>query len=258
MIASIANARLSCEDSGGAGPVVVLLHAGTGSARMWRHQIPALAGAGLRVLAYDRCGHGRSEGAGSGIASQDLRALLDALGVDRAHLVGTAAGAIVALDFAISTPARVAKLVLANTHAGIQDEDYVALQKRLRPAPQFDALPSDVKELGPSYRAANAAGVAQWLALEAESRHKGAVTLPRTANRLMLASLSAIAVPTLLLTGDADLYMPPPVLRMLAAHIRGATTLVVPECGHSAYWEQPEPFNRAVLTFLENRGQSPI
>lgn len=258
MLIPIHDARLYCEDSGGAGPLVVLLHAGTGSAPMWRHQVPALAGAGMRVIAYDRCGHGKSEGPGSGVASQDLRALLDAHRVEKCHLVGTAAGAIVALDFALSSAARVAKLILANTHLGVQDDDYVALQKRLRPSPQFDALPSDVKELGPAYRAANPEGVQRWLELERQSRQKGALTLPKIANRITYEALGALATPTLLLTGDADLYMPTPVLRLLASKIRGATTEVVPECGHSAYWEQPELFNRLVLSFLENRGQSPI
>ena len=253
MLIPIHDARLACEDSGGAGPCVVLLHAGTGSIRAWRHQVPAFAGAGLRVIAYDRCGHGRSEGAGSGIAAQDLLALVDALALTKVFLVGTAAGAIVALDFALSHPARVTKLVLANTHAGVQDEEYVALQKRLRPAPQFDALPPEVKELGPSYRAANAEGVKQWIALEHEARQKGTVTLPKTTNRITLESLGKISMPTLLLTGDADLYMPPSVLRLLASKIPAATTQVVPECGHSAFWEQPEIFNRTVLTFLTNQ-----
>ena len=47
-------------------------------------------------------------------------------------------------------------------------------------------------------------------------------------------------MPTLMLTGDADLYMPPSLLRTIAPRIRGAKTLIVPECGHSAFWEQPE------------------
>ena len=246
----IAGARIALEDSGGTGPAVVLLHAGTGSCRAWRHQLRALTGAGLRVLAYDRCGHGRSEGAGSGVAAQDLLALLDGLQISRVHLVGTAAGAIVALDFALSHPARVIKLVLASTHAGIQDDEYVALQKRLRPSPQFDALPPEVKELGPSYRAANAEGMKEWIALEREARHKGALTLPKTLNRITFDALAKIAIPTFLLTGDADPYMPPPVLRLIAAKIPNATTAVVPECGHSVFWENPETFNRVVLDFL--------
>jgi pimeloyl-ACP methyl ester carboxylesterase len=243
--------RLWYEDSGGAGPVVVLLHAGTGSSGMWIHQVAAFAAAGFRVIAYDRCGHGRSEGAGNGVATQDLLAFVDSLSLGTFSLVGTAAGAIVALDFSLSHPARVARLVLANTHLSVQDDEYSALQKRLRPAPQFDALPPDVKELGPSYRAANPEGVKKWLALEHASRHRGAITLPKTANRITYESLGALSMPTLLLTGDADLYMPPSVLRLLASKFRSATTEVVPECGHSAYWEQPNAFNKAVLDFLK-------
>jgi pimeloyl-ACP methyl ester carboxylesterase len=69
-------------------------------------------------------------------------------------------------------------------------------------------------------------------------------------NRVTFASLETIKVPTLLLTGDADLYAPPTVLRLFAARIKGAESVIVPEAGHSTYWEQPEVFNRAVLTFL--------
>jgi pimeloyl-ACP methyl ester carboxylesterase len=70
-------------------------------------------------------------------------------------------------------------------------------------------------------------------------------------NRITYAALETIRLPTLLLTGDADLYMPPSVLRLFAARIRGCESVVIAECGHSAYWEQPELFNRAVLGFLK-------
>lgn len=250
MIAELPGARLWFEDSGGAGPVVVLLHAGTGSWRMWRHQVPALAGAGLRVIAYDRRGHGRTEAKEAGVASGDLAALLDHLHVASAHLVGTAAGAIVAVDFALSHPRRARSLVLANTHAGVQDDEYVAMQKRLRPSAQFDALPAEVKELGPSYRASDPQGVKHWLELEREARQKGTASLPKTANRITYEALGKLAMPVLLLTGDADLYMPPSVLRLLASKIPGAKSHVIPEAGHSAYWEQPQAFNQAVLDFL--------
>lgn len=253
--------RLWFEDSGGAGPAVVLLHAGSGSCRMWGQQVPALAGAGFRVVAYDRRGHGRTEARDANPdAASDLRGLLEHLRIGKAHLVGTAAGAIVAIDFALSSPGLVRSLVAANTHAGVQDDEYVAMQKRLRPAPQFDALPADVKELGPSYRASNPDGVKRWLELEHEARQKGTASLPKTANRITHESLGRLAMPVLLLTGDADLYMPPSVLRLLASKIPGAKSHVIPEAGHSAYWEQPHAFNQAILDFLqpENRGQSPI
>jgi pimeloyl-ACP methyl ester carboxylesterase len=57
-------------------------------------------------------------------------------------------------------------------------------------------------------------------------------------------------VPTLLLTGDADLYAPPAVLRLFTARIKNSESVIVPEAGHSVYWEQPEIFNRSVLQFI--------
>jgi pimeloyl-ACP methyl ester carboxylesterase len=69
-------------------------------------------------------------------------------------------------------------------------------------------------------------------------------------NRMTFALLESIRVPALLITGGADLYAPPPVMRLFAARIRGAETLVFPEAGHSAYWEEAEAFNRAVIAFL--------
>jgi pimeloyl-ACP methyl ester carboxylesterase len=62
--------------------------------------------------------------------------------------------------------------------------------------------------------------------------------------------LESIRAPTLLLTGDADLYAPPPILQFFATRIKGSETFVIPEAGHSAYWEQPELFNGTVLKFL--------
>ena len=67
---------------------------------------------------------------------------------------------------------------------------------------------------------------------------------------MTFALLDSLRVPTLLITGGADLYAPPPIMRLFAARIQGAETLVFPEAGHSAYWEDAEGFNRAVLAFL--------
>jgi pimeloyl-ACP methyl ester carboxylesterase len=69
-------------------------------------------------------------------------------------------------------------------------------------------------------------------------------------NRMTFGVLETIKVPTLLLTGGADMYAPPPLLRLFAARIKGAESVIVPEAGHSSYWEQPEAFNRAVLDFI--------
>jgi len=252
--AIVPGARIFYRDTGGGGEPVILLHAATGSSRVWEYQIPAFAAAGYRVIAFDRRGWGRtainSAESQPGTAADDLLGLLDQLGLDRVHLVGTAAGASVALDFALSYPRRVRRLVIANAIGGVQDAEYLELGRRIRP-PQFDALPPEFRELGPSYRASNAAGTQRWVELEKMSRPPGPPAAPQSLrNRMTFALLGTIKAPTLLVTGDADFYAPPPVLQLFAARIKGSETAIVPEAGHSTYWEQPELFNRAVLNFL--------
>jgi pimeloyl-ACP methyl ester carboxylesterase len=253
----LAGARIFYLDSGGNGTPVVFLHAATGSSRVWEYQIPAFTAAGYRFIAFDRRGWGRTvinpAGPQPGTAAEDLLGLLDRLGLERVHLAGTAAGGFVALDFALSYPQRLRSLVFANSIGGVQDQDYLELGRRIRP-PQFDALPPEVRELGPSYRAGHAEGTQRWMDLEKISRPEG----PRAPaqplrNRITFSMLDAIKVPTLLITGGADMYAPPPVLRMFAARIKGAESRIVPEAGHSTYWEEPETFNRAVLDFIKKQ-----
>ena len=231
----------------------MLLHALSGSALMWEKQFAALPG--CRLIAYDRLGHGRSQlvsASSLGDAVGDLDALLQHLRIDACHLVGTAAGGMVALDYALSFPQRVHGLVLANSIGGVQDEEYLALHRRLRPAPQFNALPPHVHELGPAYRAANPEGEARWIELERESRAEHPLPAPQPPrNRITFAALEKLNVPTLLLTGDADLYVPEPVLRLFEKRLRQARTVVLPGIGHSAYWEAPGPFDKAILDFVK-------
>jgi pimeloyl-ACP methyl ester carboxylesterase len=251
--AQLSGKKLWYRDSGGTGVPVVLLHAGTGSSLVWEHQFPALTAAGYRVIAYDRLGFGQSsldQGAEPGTSVDDLQALMRHLGISRFHLAGTAAGGGVALDYALSFPQSLRTLVVANSVGAVTDADYAAMGRRLRP-PSFGALPPDLRELGPSYRAANPEGTARWLELEHQSDPVAPLAAAQPGrNRITFAMLETLRVPTLLVTGDADMYTPPAVLRMFSARIRGAESMVIPETGHSAYWEQPELFNRAVLAFL--------
>ena len=253
--AELPGVRTWYTDTGGSGVAVVFLHAATGSSRVWEHQRPAFTAAGYRFVSYDRRGFGRSvidpAGVQPGTGADDLLALVNHLRVDRFHLVGTAAGGIVALDVALSFPQRLRSLVVANSIGGVQDPEYLELGRRIRPAPQFNAMPPDFRELGPSYRAANPGGTERWRELERLSRAEGSPPPAQTMrNRITFALLEGIKVPTLLLTGDADLYTPPAVLRLFAARIPHSESVIVPEAGHSAYWEQPEFFNRTVLAFV--------
>lgn len=229
------------QDSGGEGSgfgsPVVFLHAGSGCTAMWENQVPAFTNVGYRFISYDR--------PSDGVPVDDLELIAEKLGLERFHLVGTAAGGIIAVDYALSHPRRLRSLVVANSIVGVQDEDYVAMSRRLRPAPEFPALPTELRELGPSYRAANPEGTKRWTEL---ARH---VASQPTKNKITWAALETIEIPTLLITGDADLYTPPSVLRMFEKRFRKCEAAVIPECGHSAFWEQPEIFNRTVLDFLQ-------
>lgn len=252
--AELPGVRIWYKDTGGSGVSVVFLHAATGSSQVWEHQIPTFTAAGYRFIAYDRRGWGRSvidtAGAQPGTGADDLQHLMDYLGVDRFHLVGTAAGGSVAMDYALSFPQRVRSLVIANTVGRVEDEDYLELGRRLRPSP-FPDLPAEFRELGPSYRAANPEGTRRWMELESTSRPKGSTLAAQPLrNRMTFSLLERIKLPTLLITGAADLSAPPPLQRFFTARIRSSESVIVPEAGHSTYWEQPEIFNRVVLEFI--------
>jgi pimeloyl-ACP methyl ester carboxylesterase len=81
------------------------------------------------------------------------------------------------------------------------------------------------------------------------SRQNGAPAQPLR-NRMTFSMLESVKVPALLITGDADMYAPPPLLRMFESRIKGSESFIIPEAGHSGYWEKPELFNRVVLEFL--------
>lgn len=252
--ADLPGVHLFFTDSGGDGEPVVFVHAATGSSRVWEYQRAAFAARRYRVITYDRRGYGRSvadpSGPQPGTGVDDLNALMDYLKIDRFHLVGTAAGGFVAWDYALSFPKRLRSLVVANSIGGVQDPEYQAAMQRLR-TPDFLAMSPDMRELGPAYRVSNPSGADRWRELERTARPTSAQPPPQTfRNRVTFALLETISLPTLLLTGDADMYAPPPIMRMFAAHVKGSKAVVIPEAGHSGYWEQPEFFNRTVLEFI--------
>ena len=252
--ADLPGVHLWFNDSGGSGEPVVFVHAATGSSKVWEYQRPVFASRGYRVITYDRRGYGRSvvdsSGPQPGTGADDLNALMDYLKIDRFHLVGTAAGGFVAWDFALSYPKRLRSLVVANSIGGVQDPEYQAAMQRLR-TPDFLAMSPDMRELGPAYRVSNPSGAERWKELERTARPTSAQPPAQTfRNRVTFTLLETISVPTLLMTGDADMYAPPPIMRMFAARVKGSQSFVIPEAGHSGYWEQPEIFNRTVLDFF--------
>jgi pimeloyl-ACP methyl ester carboxylesterase len=241
-------------DTGGNGAPVVFMHAASGTCDSWVYQLPVFTAVGYRCIAYDRRGWGRSRpdltGEQPGYVSDDLHGLVDHLGLDRFHVVATAAGGIGGLEYAVAHPERLRSLVVANSIGGVQDPAYLEVQQRLRP-PEIQGLPIALRELGASYRGTNPEGTRRWIEIEHVSRPErtpGPAQRPRY--QMTFALLETLRVPALVLVGEADLLSPPALMRLLAAHIPNCQFTTVPEAGHAAFWEQPEVWNRLVLEFM--------
>ena len=252
--AEIPGVRLWFTDTGGDNTPVVFLHAASGTTESWVYQEQAFTNAGFRCIAYDRRNWGRSESASSastpGSASDDLEALAVHLGLDRFHLVATALGGIIGLDYTVEYPQRVISLAVSSTFTGVQDQSYMEVQNRLRPA-EISNLPITLREVGPSYRAINAEGTARWLEIEVGSRHSISPEQAQSAREPMtFARLENMKTPVLMLSGDADLLSPPAMMRLVADHIPDCQFATIPEAGHAAFWEQPEIWNGLVLDFI--------
>ena len=249
--ARLPGTRLWYWDTGGDGPAILFLHPATGSTLIWLYQQPVFAQAGYRVIAYSRRNHYNSALASEddpGVGSEDLHSLVDFLGVNRFHALGSAAGGSFATDYALSHPERLLSLTVSSNNLAAREGYIAEAAARIRPEQEKD-LPRWFWELGPSYRAANAAGVTKWNEL---TRRSVSVRGPRQqlANVVTPAKLETLTVPTLLITGAADLVTPPSIMRMIARHVPDNELAIIPECGHSPYWEQPDVFNGAVLDFI--------
>lgn len=243
-------AKLWYSDTGGSGTPVILLHPASGNATSWAYQQPALAEAGYRVISYSRRGYYGSEPPAvddPGTAAGDLDELANYLGIGKFHLVATAAGGFVSLDYAIAHEDRLLSLVFSNSLGGIDDAAFRQTLGHLLP-PTFSQLPVEFRELGPSYRASYRPGVEQWLAIHAQTGSMG--TPQGRLGAVTWERLEALRLPVLLLTGDADFYMPVSSLREFRRHLPHSEAAIFSESGHAAYWEQYEAFNTELLRFL--------
>lgn len=274
--------RIAYQDTGGRGQPLLLAHAATGSIRSWPYQLGALKMAGYRAIAWSRAGFLPSDPAGSTPPAHEIDALIDELKLGKVHLLGTAAGGMLALDYALEKPGRLRSLILACSGMATDHPVVAAGWKRLLP-PGFNQMPAEFRELGPSYRATNPEGTEAWRAVNRASRLRprpaggegarpgggegarpagGAAggteggteslggILARQRPKPAFEALAGTGLPILLMTGDCDLYMPPALLREVGKLIPRARLAIINDAGHSANWEQPEAFNRAVLNFL--------
>lgn len=224
---------------------------------MWESQIEALASS-HRVIAPDLRGFGRSANLPPARSvdehADELAALLDRLGVDRAAVVGLSMGGYIAFAMLRRHPSRVRALVLADTRAKPDTEegkrnrdaniDFVrergaaALMQKLLPALVADGADEDVKrtvlEIGGSQ---SAEGVANAL-MALRDRPDSTPLLPR------------IAVPTAVIVGEEDTLSPVTEMQEMARAIPNASFTVVRGAGHLSNLERASDFNEALRNAL--------
>lgn len=250
----------------GSGPAVVLLHGWALSVREWDEQIAALAPR-YRVVAFDRRGYGRSIGFADPSADPgDVRALLDALRIRSAVLVGHSAGADVASRFAAAMPDRVEALVL---YGGGEPDSFpvplplgpsVAMAKQFARRYGVDSLMRFVTSLpqfrpGPRRSAANAARLDAILAAyrgkDLLEDHPESAAFPRP----LTDAMRRWPTPTLFLSGEWEGPRWQVVSDSLVRWMPDARKVLIPGGGHAVHFDEPERFNAALLAFLrEVRG----
>ncbi len=226
--------------------------------RIWREQA-SLADA-ARLLMPDLRGVGRSTVTPGPFTMElhadDMLRLLDALGIERAVVMGVSMGAYVAFALYRRAADRFRGLILADTRAEADTPEQAARRRRtvdgLRT--QGAAMLRDrVNDLFAAVtRTEQPALVEEYQAIAAGMNPEGLAqtTLGMALRPDCLALLPEIATPTLVLCGEQDTVSPPDGMRRLAAAVPGARFALIPRAGHLAPLEHPGVFNHAVRAFL--------
>jgi pimeloyl-ACP methyl ester carboxylesterase len=250
--------RLHYEDVG-EGPAVTLNHPGLWDMRTWDREVERWPAEGLRVIRYDARGYGRSDYPETPFSNEaDLLALLDALEVDRTALVGCSMGGNIAVTFALAYPERVWALV--TVAAGLSGFDWSDEKWAPIWEPVDEALAAgDLEratdlclEIWAPLGTDDAAGaLIRRIALDnTQNFALDESGLELEADPPPITRLEQIDVPTLVVTGDADVTEMTTIGEILASRIPGAVPHVIEGADHVVNVRQPEAFEAAVLPFL--------
>lgn len=258
-------ARLYVEQQG-TGEPLVLLHAGIADRRQWDDQLSDFASS-FAVTRYDHRGWGRSEAPAGPVAfHEDLYALLSALGIERAHVLGISMGGTFAIDFALSHPQMVSSLILVDSWlsgfsvpASEAEQAIWAAFEAALAEEQFDRaneLETDLKLVG-IYRTPDMVDAQTRQRLRALHRPAFDRLAEREAMQPWLKPeppsaerLGEISAPTLVVYGDLDVPAVPLIAAKLGSEIRNAEVVCMRGTAHVPNMEQPREFNRIVLDFL--------
>lgn len=254
------NAPLPHDDAGTGAPLV-LLHAFPLDARIWEPQRAALSGK-YRVIAPDFAGFGRARGI-SGRASidahaDDIAALLDALELPKATIIGLSMGGYVALAFARRHPERLRALGLADTRPGPDSDEAKAAREASIARVKSEGMGAVIDALMPRLITSAAAPEVRdrIRRMAIVQDHAGVIAaLGAMRDRPdQTPFLGAIDVPALVIVGEHDAITPPADTARMGQALPRATMEVVAGAGHLANQEAPDAFNAALLRWLDGLG----
>ena len=249
-------------ESHGQGRPLVLIRGVGSNADHWYAQTPALSRQ-HQVITFDNRGIGRTTNDGGDFTiadmAEDTLGLIKGLGLQRPHVLGLSMGGMIAQELAITHPEAVGGLVLAVTHCGGK--------QMAPPSPEVLALFLGMAQSGSDEAKRQAAAclfapqtlsqhpeIAARYAKVSQAHPAGPEILMRqlkaVAGHAVFDRLERITAPTLVMSAEQDVLVPPDNARILAKAIKGAELVIVPGGGHQVFIEQAEACNRAILDFL--------
>ena len=234
-------------------PLVFINSLGT-DLRLWQAVVDLLAPS-WRCLRFDTRGHGLSDApAGEYSLEQltaDLLALLDHLRIDRAILVGSSLGGMMAQQLAITQPQRVAALVLANSASKMGDKQLWQQRSASVASGGLESIADAVLERWFAPDFLKSEDVRIWRNMLTRTPAAGYIgCCAALAAADFSEQLAKISAPTLAIAGSKDRAAPPETVRATAAKISGASFVEIPQVGHLPSVETPTQFTELLSNFL--------
>lgn len=259
----LADIELNCHDEGRGEPLV-LLHGFPLDHRMWSHQIREF-GKTHRVLAPDLRGFGKSDAPPDDLTTvtmtqlaDDLDALLDALAIDSPIILcGLSMGGYVCWEMFSRHRDRLGRLVLCDTRAG-KDSPEVAKGREIMAhrleseGTEFflESMPAKLFAPETIRRGTNAYQSTCQSIRDSSPRGAAAAARGMALRRDFSSQLAEVDLPTLVVCGQYDAISTPDEMCSMASEIPGARFCEIPDAGHMAPLENPEPFNQVLGEFL--------
>ena len=243
-------------------PVVTLSHSLATDLSMWDAQAEVLRTSGFRVLRYDTRGHGGTEAPEGPYTleqlAEDVKALLQVLGIRQTHFLGLSMGGMIAQVFALNHPGMIRSLILCDTSSRIPEEALPVWEERIQVA-QTQGMaphvePTMERWFTASFRRKPLPVLDKIRRMILATPVKGYLGCSRAIMGLNLTKrLEEIALPTLIVVGEEDPGTPVSASRAIHERIKGSELVILPSAAHLSNIEQEQAFNAAVLDFLKRR-----